>query len=132
MPGTSAGGRKYAETMKAKYGDDYFVTQGRKGGQAVRGPGSKGFGALSPEKLRRSAPKVAKRRTATDTSVRRRRMRPSRKTIRKVIRAKKRQAEDREAIEYGYGKHVSAADISYRLNYLKQMRDDMKEPRPTE
>jgi general stress protein YciG len=33
MAGTKAGGLKTAQTLKAKYGDDYFSRMGKKGGQ---------------------------------------------------------------------------------------------------
>ena len=34
MSGTIAGGRKAAETNKAKYGEDFYEVQGRKGGSS--------------------------------------------------------------------------------------------------
>ena len=39
MPGTLAGGRKAAKTNKLRYGDDYYVTIGAKGGKESRGGG---------------------------------------------------------------------------------------------
>ena len=33
MPGTKIGGQKAAQTNKAKYGDDFYKIQGRKGGR---------------------------------------------------------------------------------------------------
>lgn len=33
MAGTKAGGLKTAQTLKQKYGDDYFSRMGKKGGQ---------------------------------------------------------------------------------------------------
>lgn len=33
MAGTKAGGLKAAQTLKQKYGDDYFSRMGKKGGQ---------------------------------------------------------------------------------------------------
>lgn len=45
MAGTKAGGLKTAQTLKAKYGDDYFSKMGRKGGQL----GHTGGFASNPE-----------------------------------------------------------------------------------
>lgn len=33
MPGNSAGGKKAAQTLKAKHGDDFYSVIGRKGGK---------------------------------------------------------------------------------------------------
>lgn len=48
MAGTKAGGRKAAETTKAKYGDDFYAKIGRKGGQN----GHTGGFAANPELAR--------------------------------------------------------------------------------
>ncbi|HVE80994.1 MAG TPA: KGG domain-containing protein [Candidatus Dormibacteraeota bacterium] len=39
MPGTPAGGRKAAATNKQRYGMNFYMTIGRKGGQISRGGG---------------------------------------------------------------------------------------------
>lgn len=50
IAGTKAGGRKAAATNKEKYGDDYYVKMGAKGG-SVSGI-AKGWALQSPEKRR--------------------------------------------------------------------------------
>ena len=39
MSGTYSGGKKVEKTVKARYGDDYFVNIGRLGGKKSRGGG---------------------------------------------------------------------------------------------
>lgn len=48
MAGTKEGGRKAAETNKARYGKDFYAIQGAKGGKKT---GMKGF-ALDHERAR--------------------------------------------------------------------------------
>lgn len=51
MVATVEGGRKAAATNKAKYGDNFYINIGRKGGSAPR-KGPRGFAAMPPEKRR--------------------------------------------------------------------------------
>lgn len=56
MSGTYAGGLKCADTNKKKYGDNFYINIGRKGGLAPR-KGPRGFAAMSPEKRREAGAK---------------------------------------------------------------------------
>lgn len=49
MAGSKEGGRKAAETMKRKYGSDFYLKTGSLGGSAPHGK-PRGFAALSPER----------------------------------------------------------------------------------
>ena len=50
MAGNKIGGLKAAETNKRKYGDDFFVNIGKRGGKKGKADGAiKGFAAATPE-----------------------------------------------------------------------------------
>lgn len=78
MPGTKAGGRKAAATIKAKYGDDYYPRLARKAGRS--GGAGKGFdseaigkdGLTGPERAKivgSTAGKISRRKFQTQRGV---------------------------------------------------------------
>lgn len=61
MAGTKRGGRKAANTNKAKYGDDFYARIGSRGGRKAGVP--KGFAAMPIEKVRAAGRKGGRKST---------------------------------------------------------------------
>ena len=66
MPGTAPGGRKAAATNKMRYGANFYMTIGKKGGQVSRGGGFAKNPELAREAGRRGG-MASRRRKAGDS-----------------------------------------------------------------
>ena len=62
MPGTKAGAAKAQQTLRARYGDDFYKRIGSKGGKSAVRPELKGFGSLGHDAAVKAGRKGAKAR----------------------------------------------------------------------
>ncbi len=64
MAGTKTGGKAAAQTVKARYGDDWYTHIGRLGARAAIANGKpRGFAAMDPEKVRAAGSKGGRKST---------------------------------------------------------------------